>query len=402
MPDLWAPFALPVRTWFRESFPGPTSPQEAAWPVIQRGDHTLILAPTGSGKTLAAFLWGINQIGARLAADNELAPQGVHLLYVSPLKALNNDIERNLRAPLTGIRAAAQRLGVPWPDIRVAVRTGDTSTQARALMVKRPPSILITTPESLYLLLTSPRARDILRSVRALIVDEIHTLCGNKRGAHLALSLERLQHLAGHPIQRIGLSATIKPLDEVARFLGGQTEGAAPGARSTPRPVTVIDTGYRKALDLAVITPVAEFRALPGDSIWPSVIPQVLQDILRHRSTLIFCNNRRLAERTADRLNAQIEAEMSEEIPPGSSEALAPGGVMRDRGIFAIGAQGPIRAHHGSMSKEARREMKRRSKPDACRRWSAPARWNWALTSAPWIWSCSCNRPRASARPCSG
>ena len=191
-------------------------------------------------------------------------------------------------------------------------------------------------------------------------MDEIHTLCGNKRGAHLALSLERLQHLAGHPIQRIGLSATIKPLAEVARFLGGQVETADPAAPAdsyTPRPVTVVDTGYRKALDLAVITPVAEFRAMPGDSIWPSVIPQVLQDILRHRSTLIFCNNRRLAERTADRLNAQIEAEMSEEIPPGSSEGLAPGGLMRDRGLFAIGAQGPIRAHHGSMSKEARREM---------------------------------------------
>jgi ATP-dependent Lhr-like helicase len=367
MSDLFAPFALPVRTWFRETFPAPTSPQAAAWPVIQRGDHTLILAPTGSGKTLAAFLWGINQIGTSLAppaAGDEISrprlPDGVQLLYISPLKALNNDIERNLHAPLTGIRAAAQRLGAPWPDIRVAVRTGDTSTQARALIVKRPPSILITTPESLYLLLTSPRARDILRTVRTLIVDEIHTLCGNKRGAHLALSLERLQHLAGHPIQRIGLSATIKPLDEAARFLGGQVETADPTAPAhsyTPRPVTVIDTGYRKALDLAVITPVAEFRAMPGDSIWPSVIPQVLQDILRHRSTLIFCNNRRLAERTADRLNAQIEAEMAEEIPPGSSEALAPGGVMRDRGIFAIGAQGPIRAHHGSMSKEARREM---------------------------------------------
>ncbi len=377
MSDLWTPFALPVRAWFRETFGEPTSPQAAAWPAIQRGEHTLILAPTGSGKTLAAFLWGINQIGTHLSPpaagpDDELKrprlPDGVQLLYISPLKALNNDIERNLHAPLTGIRAAAQRLGAAWPEIRVAVRTGDTSAAARAAMVKRPPHILITTPESLYLLLSSPRARDILRSVRSLIVDEIHTLVGNKRGAHLALSLERLQRLAGHPIQRIGLSATIKPLAEAARFLGGQVETADPAAPAdsyTPRPVTVIDTGYRKALDLAVVTPrvfsenamVAEFRAMPGDSVWPSVIPQVLQDILRHRSTLIFCNNRRLAERTADRLNAQIEAEMSEEIPPGSSEALAPGGVMRDRGLFAIGSHGPIRAHHGSMSKEARREM---------------------------------------------
>ncbi len=367
MSDLWTPFALPVRTWFRETFGEPTSPQTAAWPAIQRGEHTLILAPTGSGKTLAAFLWALDRIGAsapppaagddRPARPRRSENAGVQLLYVSPLKALNNDVERNLRVPLTGIRRAAQRLGVSWPEIRVAVRTGDTPTQARAAMIRRPPDILITTPESLYLLLSSPRARDILRSVQTVIVDEIHTLCGNKRGAHLALSLERLQHLAARPIQRIGLSATIKPLEETARFLGGAEASASADVPPTPRPVTVVDTGYRKPLDLTVITPVSDFRSLPGDSIWPAVVPQVLQDILRHRSTLIFCNNRRLAERTADRLNAQIEAERSEEIEPGSTEGLAPGGVMRDRGLFALGAQGPLRAYHGSMSKEVRRAL---------------------------------------------
>ncbi len=345
MNDALSQFSPHVREWFSGTFGRPTSPQAAGWPAIQRGDHTLILAPTGSGKTLAAFLWGIDQIG-RAPAEGE----GIRLLYISPLKALNNDIERNLRAPLTGIRAAADKMDVPWPRIRVAVRTGDTSASARAAMVKRPPDILITTPESLYLILTSPKARDILRTVRSVIVDEIHTLVGDKRGAHLALSLERLEYLADGPIQRIGLSATIRPLDEAAKFLGGQQDGAA-------RPVTVIDTGYRKPMDLAVITPVDDFRAMPTDSVWSSVIPQVLGDVLRHRSTLIFCNNRRLAERTADRLNAQIAAERSEEMPPGSTEALAPGGVMRGKGIFAIGVEGPIRAHHGSMARERRHEM---------------------------------------------
>src|SRR5512142_1849089 len=172
-------FSAPVRDWFQENFGEPTPPQAAGWPAIQRGDHTLILAPTGSGKTLAAFLWGIDQI----YREYDVSQPGVRLLYVSPLKALNNDIERNLRAPLEGIRATAARQGVELPRLRVAVRTGDTPGPARAQMVKRPPHILITTPESLYLILTSARARHMLRTVHTVIVDEIHTLCGNKRGA---------------------------------------------------------------------------------------------------------------------------------------------------------------------------------------------------------------------------
>jgi ATP-dependent Lhr-like helicase len=437
-------FSAPVRAWFEQTFGEPTPPQAAGWPAIQRGDHTLILAPTGSGKTLAAFLWGIDRIwqqatadggqpttdnrrrsdresdhgGRRSAVSSQLS--GVHLLYISPLKALNNDIERNLRAPLAGIRETAAEMGLNLPTLRVAVRTGDTPGSARMAMVKQPPHILITTPESLYLLLTSPRAREMLRTVRTVIVDEIHTLVGEKRGVHLALSLERLEHLAGQRIQRIGLSATVKPLEEAARFLGGQqavvagsrskvegarpndlqhstfqpatfqpstpsasgpravtivegsglkVEGVEPGdlepstfqpstsSSSIPRAVTIVDTGYRKPLDLQVVTPVDDFRSLPGKSVWPTVIPHVVGDIMGHRSTLIFCNNRRLAERTADRLNAQITAERSEEVEPGSTAVLAPGGIMRDRGMFAIGAEGPIKAHHGSMSKEARRQM---------------------------------------------
>ncbi len=349
--QLSALFSPPAWRWFETHLGAPTPPQAGGWPAIARGENTLILAPTGSGKTLAAFLWGIDEIYRELAEEGDEPRAGVRLLYVSPLKALNNDIERNLRAPLAGIRAEAERMGQPLPPLRVAVRTGDTPSHARTAMVKQPPHILITTPESLYLILGSPRGRDMLRTVRSIIVDEIHTVVGEKRGVHLALSVERLEHLAGRPVQRIGLSATIRPLEEAARFLGGQDDSGQ------PRLVTVVDTGYKKALDLQVVMPVEDFRNLPGGSIWPSVIPQVLGDVLRHRTTLIFANNRRLAERTADRLNAQIQAERSEEIPPGSTEALAPDGVMRDKGIFAIGAEGPIKAHHGSTSREARREM---------------------------------------------
>ncbi|MDW8099272.1 MAG: DEAD/DEAH box helicase [Anaerolineae bacterium] len=386
-----------TRQWFITTFGEPTPPQTAGWPPIQRGDHTLILSPTGSGKTLAAFLWGIDSIFRELSksagrqGDETTRQRGkeqesaLRLVYVSPLKALNNDIERNLRVPLAGIRHAAHELGKPLPPLSVAVRTGDTPSSARAAMVRRPPHILITTPESLYLLLTSPVARAMFRGVRTVIVDEIHTLMGNKRGAHLALSLERLERLAGIPVQRIGLSATIRPLEEAAAFLGGQVWGEAPHLRHPfsgmggetgmearanvslmPRPVTIVNAVHPKGLDLQVQTVVEDLSQLPGDSIWPSVISHLTQLIRQHRTTLIFCNSRRQAERTADRLNEQLVAEAEGRVPPSVSAMLLPhpkgGEITPGRGIFTAGASGPIRAHHGSMSCEARRQMEEQLK----------------------------------------
>lgn len=386
-------FSLPVRSWFEETFGQPTPPQAQGWPAIQRGEHTLILAPTGSGKTLAAFLWGIDQFYREWAGrpadepDDKKSAPPLRLVYISPLKALNNDIQRNLRAPLTGIRQRARQEHFDIPTIEVAVRSGDTPQRERQAMLRTPPQILITTPESFYLLLTSPKAREMFRTVRTVIVDEIHTLAGNKRGVHLSLCLERLQHFAAQPIQRIGLSATIQPLNEVARFLGGndwveassQTSGVSPttkmpfgsqqsaagdlfleektGRILQPRPVTIVEAGYKKALDLRVETVVEDFRSLPGDSIWPAVVARVSELIRQHQTTLIFANNRRLAERTADWLNEQFAAEAA-----GQASGMIAGGVAKGIGIMAAGTGGhtnPIRAHHGSMAKETRLEMER-------------------------------------------
>lgn len=354
--DSLAAFSQPVQSWFTATFGPPTPPQAQGWPVIQRGEHTLILAPTGSGKTLAAFLWGIDQLlrewAGHSADDKTSLP--LRLVYISPLKALNNDIQRNLRVPLAGIRRQADELGLDFPSIDVAVRSGDTPQRERQAMVRTPPQILITTPESLYLLLTSPKAREMFRTVRTVIVDEIHTLAGNKRGVHLSLSLERLQHLATQPIQRIGLSATIQPLDEVARFLGGSEWREQ---TLTARPVAVVAAGYKKALDLRVETVVDDFRQLPGDSIWPAVMGRLSGLIREHQTTLIFANNRRLAERAADWLNEQLAAEAA-----GQASGMITGGVVKGIGMMAAGTgthPGPIRAHHGSISKEARLELER-------------------------------------------
>jgi ATP-dependent Lhr-like helicase len=289
------PFSPSVRRWFEQTFDAPTPAQERGWPAIASGKHTLIQAPTGSGKTLAAFLW---------ALERAQPGEGVQVLYVSPLKALNYDVERNLRGPLAGIESS----------LTVGVRTGDTSPKERASMLRRPPDILITTPESLFLMLTS-RARETLRTVRFVIVDEVHAVAGTKRGAHLALSLERLERLTGEPFQRIGLSATQRPLDEIGRFVSGGRE------------IELVDAGRAKELDLEVVVPVEDMREPgEGNSIWPSIYPELLRLVEEHRSTIVFVNNRRLAERLALRLNELAEREIA-------------------------------RAHHGSLAREQRVEV---------------------------------------------
>jgi ATP-dependent Lhr-like helicase len=327
-----------VRAWFEATFEAPTPAQAEGWAAIANGRNTLIHAPTGSGKTLAAFLWCLD----RLVRDPRPAPTRtdpgtVRVLYVSPLKALTYDVERNLRAPLAGIALAAQRNGDEPPRISVGARTGDTPADARRAIVAHPPDILVTTPESLYLLLTS-QAREILRGVEHVIIDEVHAIAGTKRGAHLALSLERLERLRAAdapPLQRIGLSATQRPLETIGRFLAGTGDG---------REVTIVDAGTRKPLEISVIVPVEDMARLgevlpaeerPGGpvvggemrtSIWPAIHPRILALIREHRSTIIFTNSRRLAERLAQRLNE-------------------------------LAGEDLVRAHHGSIAREQRLQI---------------------------------------------
>jgi ATP-dependent Lhr-like helicase len=360
-PDPLAAFQEPVRRWFSSSFGEPTLAQRRGWPPILAGDSTLLLAPTGSGKTLAAFLAAIDRLMFDAAVRPRSAPvkrggrarraaseDGCRVLYVSPLKALAVDVERNLRAPLAGIAATAERDGIPFRVPTVAVRSGDTPASDRARMGRQPPDILITTPESLYLMLTSS-ARDILAHVETIIIDEIHSLVASKRGAHLFVSLERLALARAKnapPIQRIGLSATQRPLGEVARLLGGAE--VEPGETSwRARPVTTVDAGTRKAWRLTVEVPVDDMSRLgePMDeiqsgpaaagparrSIWPSIHPRLIELIRAHRSTMIFANSRRLAERLSAALNELAGEEL-------------------------------VLAHHGSVARERRAEIEDRLK----------------------------------------
>lgn len=360
-------FAQPTSAWFGTTFGEPTDAQARAWPAIRSGHHVLLCAPTGSGKTLAAFLAAIDTLAATpVDLDARGKPiERTSVLYISPLRALAVDVEKNLRAPIRGVRLAAERLGERFREPTVGVRTGDTSATERRALASHPPDILITTPESLFLMLTSA-ARDGLRGVSTVIIDEIHAMAATKRGSHLALSLERLADLADAEPQRIGLSATQRPLAEVAHFLGGNDVDAATAEVRGARPVTIIDAGVRKDLDLEVIVPIEDMGRLGepidtpverhGDvavsagpqrrSIWPSVHSSLLDLVETHRSTIIFSNARRLAERLASRLN-----ELADERAGGdTASALGAEAVGTSR------AEGHelVRAHHGSLSREQR------------------------------------------------
>jgi ATP-dependent helicase Lhr and Lhr-like helicase len=370
-----AGFSAATRAWFEAAFAEPTPAQAQAWSAIGQGNHTLVIAPTGSGKTLAAFLWAIDKLASEPGPADPR--HRCRVLYISPLKALAVDIERNLRSPLTGVSHAARRLGLPEPDIRVGVRTGDTAADERRKLAGKPPDILITTPESLFLMLTS-QARESLRGVQTVIVDEVHALAGGKRGAHLALSLERLDALrAGEgPAQRIGLSATVRPPEEVATFLGGAL------------PVTIVAPPSQKRLDLRIVVPVEDMADLQGSdeaslapvahgpdgrpladgdparqhSIWPHVEERVLDLIQSHRSTIVFANSRRLAERLCARLNdlAAERAAALAEAGTALAEAGAnrpPAQLMGQAGASGGAAGLVARAHHGSVSRTERSQI---------------------------------------------
>src|SRR6476469_3057420 len=338
-----AQFSTLTREWFTGTFAAPTAAQAEAWAAIAGGDRTLVIAPTGSGKTLAAFLWAIDQLAA---AEPKAPTAGTRVLYVSPLKALAVDVERNLSTPLTGITRVAERLGQPAPSISVGVRSGDTLPAQRRQLISKPPDILITTPESLFLMLTSA-ARETLAAVQTVIVDEVHAVAGTKRGAHLALSLERLDQMLETPAQRIGLSATVRPPEEVARFLSGSAR------------TTIVAPMAAKTFDLSVQVPVPDMANLENNTIWPDVEERIVDLIEAHRSSIVFANSRRLAERLTSRLN-EIHAERSGVELSSSHNAQVGGGAPA--GIMASGQShgAPTllaRAHHGSVSKEQRAQV---------------------------------------------
>src|SRR6476659_6918633 len=311
--------------WFGKTFPEATPPQQDAWPAIKQGRNTLIAAPTGSGKTLAAFLAAIDDL-VRLGLEGKL-DDSTHVIYVSPLKALSNDVQRNLQTPLAGIEKELQAMGLPEVNIRTLVRTGDTPAAERTAMTKRPPHIVVTTPESLYILLTSEGGRRMLETARTLIVDEIHAVVGDKRGSHLALSIERLEQLTPQKLVRIGLSATQRPIEEVARFLVG-TENVRED--QTPN-CAIIDSGHTRQLDVAVELTGSPLSAVMSGEVWEEVYDRLAELIRQHNTTLVFVNTRRLAERVARHLGERLGDEN-------------------------------IAAHHGSLAREQRLVAEQRLK----------------------------------------
>src|SRR5580693_8940586 len=343
-----------VRDWFVSRFGTPTEPQQQGWPSILSGKTTLISAPTGSGKTLAAFLICIDRL-VRKALRGELLDQ-VEVVYISPLKALSNDIQKNLETPLGEILQLAGQRGLLMPDIRTAVRTGDTLAHERRAMLSRPPHILVTTPESLYILLTAAKSREVLKTVETVIVDEIHAMADDKRGSHLSLSLERLEHLTGKPLARIGLSATQKPIELVAEFLTG---GSRPG------PV-VVNVGHQRELDLAVEVPDSELGPVASNEMWGEIYDRIAELAKEHRSTLIFVNTRRLAERVAHHLGERL-------------------------GTHAVAA------HHGSLSRKLRLAAEKKLKEGQIRALVATASLELGIDVGSVDLVCQISSPRAIA-----
>ncbi|MDP9324299.1 MAG: DEAD/DEAH box helicase, partial [Acidobacteriota bacterium] len=318
----FACFHPAVQQWFTTELGEPTKAQLRGWESIGEGRHTLIAAPTGSGKTLAAFLTALDDL-TQEGLRGPL-PDAVRVLYISPLKALSADIHKNLAEPRRGIRRIAETNGLDAPRITAAVRTGDTTQSERAAMLRTPPHILVTTPESLYLLLTSERSRQMLRTVRTVIVDEIHAVIGTRRGAHLSLSLERLQQIAERPLLRLGLSATQKPIEEVARFLVG-------GGRGPRDECAIVDEGHARRIDLGVEIPRSALDAVMSHEVWDEYYDRLTALITSHKTTLIFVNTRRMAERMARHLSERL-------------------------------GDDAVTAHHGSLSKETRLDAETRLK----------------------------------------
>ncbi|KNY06023.1 ATP-dependent helicase [Microbacterium sp. GCS4] len=387
MGDVLERFTPATQDWFRGAFTAPTPAQAGAWEAISQGKHALVVAPTGSGKTLSAFLWAIDSVfreriaAGAVAGDKEKKAKKdaeasrTRILYISPLKALGVDVERNLRSPLIGIGQSARRLDMPAPAVTVGVRSGDTTSSDRRKLVSDPPDILITTPESLYLMLTS-RAGETLRDVHTVIIDEVHAVAATKRGAHLAVSLERLDALRaahGHdePAQRIGLSATVRPIDEVARFLGGAA------------PVEIVAPPASKTFELGVVVPMddmtnpppppgastttadedaAEYTEVTG-SVWPHVEEAIVDRILQNKSTIVFSNSRRLAERLTGRLNEIYSERIGVPLP----DATVPASMMAQAGATAGADPVLAKAHHGSVSKEQRAQVEEELKSGVLR-----------------------------------
>ncbi len=386
-----------VAGWFLRRFPdGPTQPQQAAWPLIAEGGDVLVASPTGTGKTLTGFLVAID--AAYRAADVDLAARpggpGPGVVYVSPLRALATDVHENLQVPLTGIAEEAARRGMVAPELSVAVRTGDTPASERAAMRRSPPDLLVTTPESLYLLLTAPSSRALLAGVHTVIVDEVHTLARDKRGAHLALSLERLDHLVvshGGRLQRIGLSATQRPLEVVSRLLSG--------VDASRRPTSIVDCGHRRDLDVAIELPGSELEAVTSGGQLSDVLDRIAGHVLEHRTTLIFVNTRKMAERVAhqlaQRLGPDPDADPGAEFDASGPDATSDGPDSSGSRPDPIDAALQVAAHHGSLSAARRRIVEQRLRAGDLRALVATASLELGIDVGPVELVCQIGSPRA-------